>query len=584
MISPAGLPPVRGIWMAEGTVAIGEIIAEATSAEQRRDWAEALTRWEEARSCLPDDPAGHVGAGTALQHLGRSSEADAVLTAALERFPTHAPIAVEYARVAHRQSNWPEALRRWEAVTARFPDNADGISGVGVALQLLGRFEEAESVLAAALERFQSDVQIAVEYARVAHRQGSWPEALRRWEVVTARFPADADGISGTGAALQLLGRLDDAEALLATAVDRFPVQPQIAIEYARVAHRRQDWPEALRRWQLVMGRFPGNADGASGAAVALEQLHRFDELEEMLAAAVDRFPAHASLAIDHARTAQHRQDWPEALRRWEAARSRFPDNQQISEGRGGVLFRVQTDAIDRGAGDAATSSGLAAAFSSTSQSSEYDIMMQFEGLGSGCEFGLVQRHFGAEPLGLLRWGAIPASALATALEHRFDGFANADDVRIFEFEQSKEYFFRDTRYFMEMHTFVPVAGSDYERVFAEQCRRARYLKEKLLIDLESPSEDSKIFVYKHHIGTLSDTDAIALHRAIRRYGSHTLLCMRPEDAAHGNGTVDVMDDGLLVGYIDRLSPTSNAQELSYASWLGVCRRALDVRRAGIRR
>jgi hypothetical protein len=34
-----------------------------------------------------------------------------------------------------------------------------------------------------------------------------------------------------------------------------------------------------------------------------------------------------------------------------------------------------------------------------------------FENLGGNCEFGLVQRHFGAEPLSLLRWTATPPEA-----------------------------------------------------------------------------------------------------------------------------------------------------------------------------
>ena len=42
-------------------------------------------------------------------------------------------------------------------------------------------------------------------------------------------------------------------------------------------------------------------------------------------------------------------------------------------------------------------------------------IVTQFESLGGtghGCEFGLFQRHFGAEPLGLLRWADLSPELL----------------------------------------------------------------------------------------------------------------------------------------------------------------------------
>ena len=32
----------------------------------------------------------------------------------------------------------------------------------------------------------------------------------------------------------------------------------RLAVEYARLAQSRKDWPEAIRRWDLVRQRFPG--------------------------------------------------------------------------------------------------------------------------------------------------------------------------------------------------------------------------------------------------------------------------------------------------------------------------------------
>ena len=540
-------------------------------------WREALDCWHEMKERFPDRPTGYIGTGIALQQLGDFAGADGVLLSACILFPTHHGIAVEYARVAHRQSRWQEALDRWVKVMENFSDSPDAIAGAGAALQSLGELERADDLLKKALEiAFVRYSGVAVEYARVAHRRGDWAEALRRWEYADKCFPGTPDCIAGLGDALQHLGRLEEADARMAAALSCFPEHAPIAIEYARVAHRRREWPEALLRWEYVCERFPTNAEGVSGVVAALEMLGDVEKREAILESAVLRFPDRVSFAIDYARVAHQRRDWPESLRRWTIADERFPDNQEILEGIGSSRFQDSIDQIDNEPRHFASSGVRSVSGGSRAQLAPSELLMQFESLGSGCEFGIVQRHFGAEPLGLLRWGAIPPLSLAKCLDENLAGVGNPEDVKIFEFGDSKEYFFRDTKYSLEMHTFVPVEGSDYDRVFNQQCRRARFLSEKLLADLMSSGGHSKIFVYKRHVGCLSDLEAMTIYNSIRRYGPHTLLCMRPEDDHHPNGTVVEHRDGLLIGYIDGLSPTSNAPEIKYDSWLNICSSAYD--------
>ncbi len=51
------------------------------------------------------------------------------------------------------------------------------------------------------------------------------------------------------------------------------------------------------------------------------------------------------------------------------------------------------------------------AAVSAVEQITLQDLMLQFESLGQNCEFGLVQRRAGADPLGLLRFDSAPCPA-----------------------------------------------------------------------------------------------------------------------------------------------------------------------------
>src|SRR5437016_5768301 len=56
-------------------------------------------------------------------------------------------------------------------------------------------------------------------------------------------------------------------------------------------------------------------------------------------------------------------------------------------------------------------------------------IIAEFESLGDNCEFGFVQRHHGLEPGGLLRWASSNFDGLVHALECRFTGLYQLDDL-----------------------------------------------------------------------------------------------------------------------------------------------------------
>src|SRR4051794_33399291 len=53
------------------------------------------------------------------------------------------------------------------------------------------------------------------------------------------------------------------------------------------------------------------------------------------------------------------------------------------------------------------------------------------ESIGRNCEFGLVQRSFGLEPIGLLRWAASPLAALTQAFQGQFAGLGKDMDLEV---------------------------------------------------------------------------------------------------------------------------------------------------------
>ena len=562
------------------------LLAHARLAQQRKLWAEALTRWQTALRHAPANPEAMAGVAEALHGLGRGEEAAQFLAQLATRPSADLAPRIEQAQACEARGDTRGAYDHWLAVIEAFPGSAEGLAGAGTAAIRLGRLHEADGLLARGLTMHPAHATLAVEHARVAQLRADWPEALRRYHHVLARFPGRAEGFAGGGLALSMLGRGGEADELLRRGMELFPLSAPVAVEYARVAQAQTNWPEALRRWEQVMASFREEPEGPAGAATALRHLKRFAMLEQLLGAAVARFPAHAGLAAEHARAAQARQDWVEARQRWQAAQARFPDDPAIRDGLRAMAtaeFNARLTSVDEGvaAVQAAPEQAPAAPIpapevtSNVSGSGVAELMMRFESLGSGCEFGVVQRHFGAEPISLLRWSGIAVGGLVAGLEARFAGVGEPDRVQVIQPDHADEYFFRDDVYGIYMHTFVPVAGTDYARLHAQQCRRVKYLAQKLIEALETPpAEYGKIFVYKQHAGDLSEAEIAALHGAIGKFGEHPLLCVRPPDAAHPDGTVEMRAGGLMIGRIDGLSDTSNENFIKYDTWLKVCRAA----------
>jgi len=59
----------------------------------------------------------------------------------------------------------------------------------------------------------------------------------------------------------------------------------------------------------------------------------------------------------------------------------------------------------------------------------------------------------------------------------------------------------------------------------------------------------------------------IGLHGALRRYGSNFLLGIRLQDEDHPAGTIDVLADGVMVGYLDMMVNSDIAKGLSLDVW-----------------
>ena len=205
---------------------------------------------------------------------------------------------------------------------------------------------------------------------------------------------------------------------------------------------------------------------------------------------------------------------------------------------------------------------------------SDGDLVLHFESLGDNCELGMVQRLVGVEPLGLLRFANAPVGALIHALRARFDGLAAPANVAI---EASNgEYMVRLRKYGMVYHADAKIGAADPQALYQQQTRTLPFLVNKLIGDLECAE---KLLVFRQN-EPLAAVALIELRAALHRYGPSTLLWVQAARPGRPAGTVDRIDDSLLVGYVRRLADRANVPDLDLGSWLAMLRRAHFVWRA----
>lgn len=209
------------------------------------------------------------------------------------------------------------------------------------------------------------------------------------------------------------------------------------------------------------------------------------------------------------------------------------------------------------------------------------ELMLEFESLGDNCEFGLIQRGCGAEPLGLFRFAGIHLPVdirlekLLAALEADLAGLGSVDtvSVKLEGVDYPKEFVATESAYNLMYHTFVAEDEIEAEVLRKREAVRLGFLRRKLLEDLMN---GEKIWVWKSNIGVASDRVA-RLVAELRRRGPNILLWVVKADVGHPPGTVERIADDWFKGYVERFAPYGAANDISLHSWLEVCQATYNL-------
>jgi predicted SAM-dependent methyltransferase len=213
------------------------------------------------------------------------------------------------------------------------------------------------------------------------------------------------------------------------------------------------------------------------------------------------------------------------------------------------------------------------------------EMFLEFEAIGDNCEFGLVQRHFGADPISLLRFAGFEISLelrldhLISAIETGFKDLGRPEAIKVSVGGPPghEEYLVRETTYHLMYHTFQSPNHMTLERIRVREADRLNFMKRMFL---ESLADARKLLVWKSNTAPPARNMARLLS-ALRRYGPNSLLWVSEGDADNLPPTVTFAEDGLLRGYIERLAPYHDATDISYAGWEALCATAYKLWKQG---
>lgn len=200
------------------------------------------------------------------------------------------------------------------------------------------------------------------------------------------------------------------------------------------------------------------------------------------------------------------------------------------------------------------------------------DLMMQFESLGHNCEFGLVQRVCGAEPLGLLRFVGISIRELLIGLDFGFEGVDDPDLIRVYietSPENKPEWMMRNDRYDIHAHTFRDPASVTGQQMKADEVKKLAFQRRRFLEVLET---GQKIFVWQRQ-EAMAEAHVLPILNLLRSHGRNALLFVNQGGDAP-SGSVDRLAEDLYRGNIDRLAPIGAADKFNREAWISICANA----------
>jgi tetratricopeptide (TPR) repeat protein len=197
---------------------------------------------------LPPEAAALNQAGIEALERGDLETADARFSVALEHSPRFVDALVNLGLVELERGNFGRARILVERARRLNPDVAQPHHALGVLEERTGRPDRASRSYYAALAVDPSFAPPRSNLARLLFASGQLEEALVQYQRLQAVASDDPGALSGLIETLLRLGRTGEADALLASGLERFSDREELAVLAARADLRSGRIDQALVR------------------------------------------------------------------------------------------------------------------------------------------------------------------------------------------------------------------------------------------------------------------------------------------------------------------------------------------------
>jgi hypothetical protein len=191
-------------------------------------------------------------------------------------------------------------------------------------------------------------------------------------------------------------------------------------------------------------------------------------------------------------------------------------------------------------------------------------LAQKFESWGRDCEFGIVQRKLGAEPLDLFRFSDPTPEVLVDLIKSDFARYGDNCYVTLEESRPRREWRIIDPETATSRHTHIFEGDMAQAMIQKLAVFWARLLREKTAAEIAT---GEKIYVMKTSNDDLDEEAMIEVAKALRSKGPAWLMWVQPGTPV---GHCEIVVDGLLRARIDRLCLRTRETEFSLVGWLKV--------------
>jgi hypothetical protein len=174
------------------------------------------------------------------------------------------------------------------------------------------------------------------------------------------------------------------------------------------------------------------------------------------------------------------------------------------------------------------------------------ELVARFEGLGNGCELGLLQQSLGQDRSGLLRFAAVRQRELVEGLLHGFQGVARADRLE-WTVRRAEDDTWRLIEKTYELSSASPHPRNRPAPDFRLESRRLPRLADKLMEDVAA---GDKIFVLRISPEPATEPVALAVLAALRHFGEADMVWL-VTDGAMPPGCAERLACGLVRGHLE---------------------------------